>query len=414
MSRAGDRGRPPAFLEEVDAFAARFCHVTTDHARQRDDGAYYRTNKPLDRDTILAHLRGTITVAPYLMGVGDTVRVGVLDHDDKRWVPDPANPREGRSQEEDGLALLQDARERLQRQGIDSALEESRRGGHLWVFPRETVKAEDMRALLLLAVGRDERRAMLHGERAFEIHPAANHRPQGGVGDNMRLPLGVQRKELGDPGGGRHPFIDRNGRAVADTIGGQLRYALQVEPAHVMRHLGERAWLREALEMIESKPWQYQRAPSRELAQERQERAAAYERGPERVQEGQGHIHAVGRVPGQSPIQEWVRQVSCRDVVESYGIPIAGNGQARCPWPEHHSNGDQHPSFTATERGWRCWSSGEHGNAYDFVARMEGYNPADLRGKDAMEVLKLCVERVPAPLSVDLNRSEGPRLGPSR
>lgn len=45
---------------------------------------------------------------------------------------------------------------------------------------------------------------------------------------------------------------------------------------------------------------------------------------------------------------------------------------------------------------------------------MEGYNPTDLRGKDAMEVLRLCVERVPAPLSVDLNRDEGPRLGPAR
>lgn len=381
--------------EQVDAFMDRFCHVREDHARQKDDGGYFRKGEPLTQQTVIAHLRGIITVAPYLMDTRDTVRVGVLDHDDKRWIPQEGNPREGRTQEEDGLALLQDARERLQRQGIDSALEESRRGGHLWVFAREPIPAAEMRGLLLLAVGRDERRAMLHGERAFELHPAANQRPQGGVGDNMRLPLGIQRKELFEPGGGRHPFVDRNGQAVAMTMAGQLRYATEIEAVHVARHLVERPWLREALEMIESKPWQAQ------------QRAHQREQTPERA-----HDHALSRLPGQGPIQEWVRQVSCRDVVESYGIPVASNGQARCPWPEHHSNSDKTPSFSVTERGWRCWTSGEHGNSYDFVGRMEGYNPADLRGKDAMEVLRLCVERVPAPLSVDL--TQGPRLGPSR
>jgi len=163
-------------IEAVDLFAARFCHVTSDHARQRDDGKYFRTDKPITRDTVLAHLRGEITIAPYLMDARDTVRVGVLDHDDKRYIPNPDNPTVGRFVEEDGLALLQDARERLQRQGIDSALEESRRGGHLWVIAREPIPARDMRALLLLAAGRDERGPCCTGSGRWNCTPA----PTGG------------------------------------------------------------------------------------------------------------------------------------------------------------------------------------------------------------------------------------------
>ena len=379
-------------IEAVDLFAARFCHVTSDHARQRDDGKYFRTDKPITRDTVLAHLRGEITIAPYLMDARDTVRVGVLDHDDKRYIPNPDNPTVGRFVEEDGLALLQDARERLQRQGIDSALEESRRGGHLWVIAREPIPARDMRALLLLAAGRDERRALLHGERALELHPGANGRPAGGVGDNIRLPLGVQRKELGELGGGRHPFVDRNGVAVAPTIAGQLSYACDVAAVDVARHLGERAWLREALETIESKPWQRRQI----------ERAPVLEQGRADRQLERAFV------PGGGPIREWVAQVDCRDVVKSYGIPLSGSGAGHCPWPEHHANGDRDASFSATERGWRCWATGESGNAYDLVAKMEGYDPKALRGQEAMEVLRLAVERVPAALSVDLGRAMGP------
>jgi len=245
--------------------------------------------------------------------------------------------------------------------------------------------------LLLLAVGRDERQAMLHGERAFELHPVANHRPGGGVGDNMRLPLGVQRKEACGPGGGRHPFVDRSGQAVARTMVGQMRYAVDVKGAHVMRHLTERPWLSEALEMIDAKPWQYQR--TREVAQEH---------APERGQHP-------GRAPGLSPIQEWVRQVNCRDVVEGYGIPVRASGQARCPWPAHHANGDRTPSFSVTPTGWRCWSSGLHGNAFDFIALQMKLDPEVLRGggdpEGVKRVFAACLERHPIAQGQDLGRS---------
>ncbi len=374
-------------LDLLDAFLERFCHVRGDHTRQRDDGAYYRTGEPIVRETIVAHLRGIITVAPYLMGEGDTVRVGVLDHDDKRWIPTEGKAREGQTIEEDGLALLQDARERLQRQGIDSALEESRRGRHLWVFAHEAVTAEDMRALLLLAVGRDERRAMLHGERAFELHPVANQRPRGGVGDTMRLPLGVQRKEARAQGSGRHPFVDRTGASVARTMGGQVRYVVDVEEAQVRRHLTERPWLGEALRMIDAKPWQYQRTQERVV----------------------DHTPRHGRIVGLSPIQEWVRQVNCRDVVEGYGIPVRASGQARCPWPAHHANGDRNPSFSVTPTGWRCWSSGMSGNAFDFVALQMKLDPETLRAggdpEGVKRVFATCLERHPIAQGPDLGRS---------
>ncbi len=95
-------------------------------------------------------------------------------------------------------------------------------------------------------------------------------------------------------------------------------------------------------------------------------------------------------------------------MVQSYGIPLSRSGAGHCPWPERHVNGDRDASFSATERGWRCWATGESGNAYDFVARMEGYDPTALRGQEAMEVLRLAVDRVPAALSVDVGRPMGP------
>ena len=65
------------------------------------------------------------------------------------------------------------------------------------------------------------------------------------------------------------------------------------------------------------------------------------------------------------------------DVVSAY-IPLSRSGLAHCPWPEHHKNGDAHPSFVVLTRiqRWRCYASGQHGDAFDYGARMEGHASA--------------------------------------
>ena len=120
-----------------------------------------------------------------------------------------------------GCCYLQDGRQRLAEQGIASAISESRRGGHLFVFLDEPVPARDARALAMLALGPEEVDRMARGEEAFEIYPKQEQRGSrdGAVGSNIALPLGVHLKD-----GQRHPFVDRHGEAWRRTLRGQLDY----------------------------------------------------------------------------------------------------------------------------------------------------------------------------------------------
>src|SRR5947209_9699129 len=110
-------------------------------------------------------------------------------------------------------------RARLAQHGIEAALETSRRGAHLWVFAAEPVTAREVRSLLQwAATGHD-----------LEMYPKQDHRGTG-VGSNIRAPLGVHRVS-----GERYPFIDERGRPEAQTMGSQIAYIAQLQPADV-RH----------------------------------------------------------------------------------------------------------------------------------------------------------------------------------
>jgi DNA primase len=70
-------------------------------------------------------------------------------------------------------------------------------------------------------------------------------------------------------------------------------------------------------------------------------------------------------------------------------VALDRRGVGHCPWPEHHAHRDRAPSFQVLGRAqrWTCYATGESGNAFDFVCRMEHLTPR--------EALAFCRERWP-------------------
>jgi len=317
-----------------DRYDKIFGHVRDTYAVQLPGGHNYaRENAPLTPAVLRRHLLGEISIGLYLLDGRDRVCYGVLDHDGERILRDadsrPLKDRDGqvRRVPEDGLDLLQRARAHLALQGIEAAVERSRRGAHLWLFAREPVPACQMRALLLLATGGAD----------MELYPKQDSRSCG-VGSLIRAPLGVHLAS-----GQRYGFVDADGEPVARTMSGQLAYVESVTPVDVGCELERRPYLQQRLQ---------------ELGQTATCRP--YPRSFTASMSG--------------PIRRWVAGVRIEDIVRCY-TTISHRGIGHCPWPEHHKNGDAHPSFavSARSRRWYCYTAGLSGDAFDFVARMEGH-----------------------------------------
>ncbi len=331
-------------------YAALFAHATDTYLRQLPDRrGYVRVASALTPGVIRRHLRGELTIALYLIDAWDTARHGVLDHDGERTERDawgvPLRDEAGRvlRAPEDGLARLQEARARLARHGIEAAVERSRRGGHLWLFATTPVPARDLRALLLLAAE----------DAATETYPKQNSRG-GGVGSAIRAPLGIHRTS-----GERYGFVGPDGAPVAPSLAGQLDYLEGVRRIDVARELAARPHLRNLIDAGDGRLIDLS-AVRRAVAPARRARGASG-----------------GASDGRNAIRAWVDAVRLEDIVRAY-MPLSRGLVGRCPWPEHHRNGDEHPSFVVSARAqrWRCYASGEHGDAFDFVARMERHRHA--------------------------------------
>ncbi len=304
----------------------------------------------------------------------------VLDHDDKRTLPeiDPATGKP-RLIAEDGLVMLQDCRARFAQQGIPSALLESRRGGHIFVFFDEPVDARDARALAFIGLGAEEAWRMHQGQQAFEVYPKQDRRSErdGAVGSNIALALGVHLKD-----GQRHPFIDEHGATVAHTLSGQLAYLETIARVPVRQILRARPWLYDELDraMRPIKPRQLEQ-PAEPIL-DRALPAAPLHAPPAWQRQPAGQESSQGRRP--SLIAQWKVAVDCRDIVRAYGVELNENGVGRCPFHD-----DQHASFQAWADGWRCYAENRGGDALHFVMEQEGLSP-----KEALMYVR---ERFPVP-----------------
>lgn len=176
----------------VRAYADTFISRIDVYPIQRADGRYMSLKKRSTLDTVAAHLRGEVTLGVYALDADSRARWLCFDADtEAHW---------------QGLyALAQD----LQSQGVTAYREQSRRGGHLWLFfaPLSGNEARQFGRALL----------QTHRLDAVELFPKQDTLTTG-PGSLVRLPLGLHRKT-----GRRYHFVTLDGEPLAPTIRDQVR-----------------------------------------------------------------------------------------------------------------------------------------------------------------------------------------------
>lgn len=363
--------------ERLARYRERFCFVDQSYCIQQPDGHYLRAYAdprqkerplPLTDEMLERHLRGQQTLAFYTAkreGSETLCREGIMESDDKRAIPDPAQPGHVRYEPANGRELMRAAHLRLAREGIPSVLELSRRGARIRIFAAEPVPARAMQNLLLFALPSEERARMARRETAVEINPKQADLREGQVGNSVRGPFGLHLKS-----GERYPFIHPDGRPVAPTLGGQMDYALGVPAVDVLREVEKRPWLEQERSGILDRP--------------------AHE--PVREQTVERRPWTPGRF-GPSPIEQWKETHPLAVVLASYGVEAERSGTYHCPLP-HHGDGDRRPSLSVDldRNVWFCHTAGIGGSALDLVMVAEGlHTPSEalayLRGRGEIELV---------------------------
>ncbi len=131
----------------------------------------------LTLDTIRRHLEGEITIGLYAINPATQC---------SKWVAIDADY-------EDALTDLLKFSFYLRQDEVESALEKSRRGGHLWIFLAEPLPARDCRLYvcgLALRLGIPVKRGRQEGIEVFPKHDALK---PGRYGNAIRGPLGIHR-----------------------------------------------------------------------------------------------------------------------------------------------------------------------------------------------------------------------------
>ena len=177
--------------EYVELFVNRLAHTRQSHNPHPVTGRFYyyrsRSHSQLTRDTVTAHLEGVITIGLYAINP-TTQRC--------KWVAIDADYANA---VEDLLKLQWE----LRQDGVEAALEKSRRGGHLWIFADRPLLARDCRLYIhqlaqrlkvpvkgLCALAGSEQPALAEG---IEVFPKQDRVASGEFGNAIRGPLGVHR-----------------------------------------------------------------------------------------------------------------------------------------------------------------------------------------------------------------------------
>ncbi len=167
-------------------FINRRAYTLQSNKPHRESGQhyYYRPtdNKTgeglsLTLDTVRRHLEGEITIGLYAINPATQC---------SKWVAIDADY-------ENSLADLRILSFYLKQDGVEPALENSRRGGHLWIFLAEPLPARDCRIYvysLALRLGIPVKRGRKEGVEIFPKHDALK---PGRYGNAIRGPLGIHR-----------------------------------------------------------------------------------------------------------------------------------------------------------------------------------------------------------------------------
>lgn len=278
-------------------------------AVQRPDGGYWSMKRPLTLHEVVKHLTGTQTLGSYVINERGLCPYAVFDADS-----------------EDGLSTLSKLQTELASHAIPSYLEQSRRGGHLWVFLTTPVPASQVRAWLLP-----------HCPAGIEFYPKQDEGH--GYGSLIRVPFGIHRKS-----GKRYPFVEWH-------TGGM------VPVAHTLKE--SLVWLT-TLERVTVPPLNvFPNTPG-------------HARTNGKKTSFSSHAHLAPTFNPQS-IRTWCASQDAFAVISRY-VSLNAQGIGCCPFGWHHTNGrDTHASFKVYTPGvpggycWYChvWQQG--GSIFDFL-----------------------------------------------
>ena len=154
-----------------------------DDAIQQVGGRYLRAFRPITLAVLAVHLARQHTIRTYVCNENGCCAFAVFDAD-----------------RENGLFVLRELQIELATQGHPAYLERSRRGGHLWLFFREPLRAEQVRLWLWPWAA----------ARGLELSPKQGGAE--GIGSLIHLPFGMHRRS-----GKRYPFVEA--RDFVRTLG---------------------------------------------------------------------------------------------------------------------------------------------------------------------------------------------------
>jgi hypothetical protein len=281
------------------------------HARQQNDGSYFLKKESIIDYLLINHLAGRVTIGLYALDRASFAKWAALD-------ADSAN----------GLERLQQAHQQLATRDLPSHLEQSRRGGHLWLFLEAPIPGADVRRLVQ-AAGVDLQ--------DLELYPKQDRLDQRRqVGSLIRGPLGIHRKS-----GHRYPFLDPVSlRRVSPTVLGTLDYLKEAGKVSVSQ----------AARMLNQDP-----KPSPEMVETRARATAS----------------------GLSPIELVKAKLGDARTFLGHYLELDQAGKAHCPFHPP----DKHKSFAinASTGRWTCFHEydevGTHylsGDNLDFYVRLTG------------------------------------------
>jgi hypothetical protein len=193
-------------LDKVILLNERFAHENQVYAEQviLGDGRlmYYPAKvneddyKPLTQRVLLGHLLGKVTVGLYQLDKDDRVKWLCLDVDINKATKQAPIVATMEELQQHTLQLGK----LLRKSGVPFLVETSgNRGYHLWVFFETPIPARKARALGMWFVGKIPAPPGSH----VEVYPKQMSRDEGGLGNLVKLPLGIHKKT-----GNRCWFVD--------------------------------------------------------------------------------------------------------------------------------------------------------------------------------------------------------------
>ncbi len=183
-------------------YAEAFFNTREHFAEQLTDGTYVARKYPLTEATIEQHLRGQRTIGVYALDGQNRAKWLCFDGDDEPSFQDLKT-----------LTLS------LATQGIPAYLEQSRRGGHLWLFLDSPLPGRAVRRYARHLLEENSITSIR------EIYPRQDEL-QTGPGSLVRLPLGIHQKDKK-----RYGFVTIEGTPLAASIRAQLGLFVDLERA---------------------------------------------------------------------------------------------------------------------------------------------------------------------------------------